>query len=152
MAPMKKVMLALSTFRQSETAVETAIEKAASEKALLLVVFVVDVNVARYLVGTDVGLFPDLRKRCEQDFLREQRGFAEAKVRAVIGTAEKRGVSAESRVATGRFGLECVKVAEEERPDVIVTTRSKRPGWVRRFFGSPVDYLIANAGCPVIEA
>jgi nucleotide-binding universal stress UspA family protein len=33
---------------------------------------------------------------------------------------------------------------------VIITTRSKRPEWVRRFFGSPVDDLIRKAGCPVV--
>ncbi|MFO7959280.1 MAG: hypothetical protein R6X33_19525 [Candidatus Brocadiia bacterium] len=26
-----------------------------------------------------------------------------------------------------------------------------RPGWVPRLFGSPVDKLLARAGCPVIE-
>lgn len=145
-------MLALSTFRQSEAAVEAAIEKAAGEEALLVVAFVVDVNVARYLLGSDVGVFPGLKERCEQEFLAYEKGIAEEKVRAIADTAEKRGVSVRSCVAVGRFGLECMKIVEDERPELIVTTRSKRPGWVRRFFGSPVDYLIANAGCPVIEA
>ena len=149
---MKKLMLALSTFRQSETAVEAAIERAAGEKALLVVAFVVDVNVARYLLGSDVGVFPGLLERCEQEFLAHERGIAEGKVRAITDTAEKRGVRAQRHVVTGRFGLECVKIAKQEKPALIVTTRSKRPGWVRRFFGSPVDYLTANAGCPVIEA
>ena len=151
-ASMKKVMLALSTFRQSETAVEAAIERAAGEKALLVVAFVVDVNVARYLLGTDVGFFPNLRDRCEQDFLQDQKRVGEDRARTIVEKAAGRGVEAKSHVVIGRFGLECVKMAETEKPQVIVTTRSKRPGWVRRFFGSPVDYLMANAGCPVIEA
>ena len=149
---MGPVMLALSTFRQSEKAVETAIGKAAAENALLIVAFIVDVNVARYLLGSDVGLFPGLRERCEEDFLAHERGMAEGKVRAIADAARDRGVTAQCHVVTGRFGLEGVKIAEREKPASIVTTRSKRPAWVRRFFGSPVDYLIKNAGCPVIEA
>lgn len=143
-------MLALSTFRRSDSAVELAIEKAAETKTLV-VAFVVDVNVARYLVGTDVGLFPDLRDRCEEEFLKQNRELAEEGVKRITETAEKRGITVRTYVGIGRFALECMKVIEKERPEVVVTTRSKRPAWARRFFGSPVDYLIANAGCPVIE-
>lgn len=148
---MKKIMLALSTFRRSEKTVELALEKAVEGKALV-VTFVVDVNVARYLVGTDAGLFPDLIEKCEQEFLREHRERAEEKVKQIVKMAEERGVTVRTYVSTGRFGLECMKVVEKEKPELIVTTRSRRPAWVRRFFGSPVDYLIANAGCPVLEA
>ena len=148
---MGPVMLALSTFRQSQAPVDLALQKAA-EAGTLVIAFVVDVNVARYLVGTDVGLFPDLRDRCEEEFLREQRKHAEQNVSRIIGMAEKRGIATRSRIVTGRFGVECMKIVEEEKPGLIVTTRSRRPGWVRRFFGSPVDHLIANAKCPVVEA
>ena len=144
-------MLALSTFRQSDKAVGLAIKRAA-EAGELIIVFVVDVNVARYLLGTDVGFFPDLRDRCEEEFLREHENRAEEQVEQIASRARQRGIAARSCIVTGRFGLESVKIAEKERPRLIVTTRSKRPAWVRRFFGSPVDYLIANAGCPVIEA
>ena len=122
------------------------------QEALLVVVFVVDVNVARYLVGSDVGVFPGLKEKCEEEFLAHERGIAEEKTRAIAEAADKRGVKAQRHVVIGRFGVECVKIAEREKPALIVTTRSKRPGWVRRFFGSPVDYLIDNAGCSVIEA
>jgi len=51
---MRPVLLALSTFRQSPEAVALAIEKA-REPGKLIVVYVVDVNLARYFIGTDVG-------------------------------------------------------------------------------------------------
>lgn len=148
---MKKVMLALSTFRQSDEAVELAIEKAAQGNALI-VAFVVDVNLARYLVGSDIGVFPELKEKCEEELLQGHRVQAEEKVGSVTKKAEERGIPVKTHIRTGRFALECMKVIEEEKPEVVVTTRSKRPTWVRRFFGSPVDHLIANAGCPVVEA
>jgi nucleotide-binding universal stress UspA family protein len=84
--------------------------------------------------------------------VRERRGFAEAKVRVVIGTAGKRGVTAQCDVVTGQSGLECVGLAAREKPALIVKTRSKRSGWVRRFYGSPLDHLVADAGRPVAGA
>ena len=149
---MGKVMLALSTFRQSERAVELAIEKASEGGKALIVAFVVDVNLARYLIGSDVGLFPELKERCEEELLKEHREQAEEEVGSVVKAAEGRGITVEAHVSTGRFALECLKVIDRERPDVVVTTRSRRAGWVRRFFGSPVDHLIARAGCPVLES
>jgi len=147
---MNSIMLALSSFRQSEKAVQLAMEKAAGGKTLI-VVFIVDVNLARYLIGSDIASFPDLKERTEEELLKNFRMQAEEKTRTIVERAERRGISVRTYVNTGRFGLECMKVIEREKPEMVVTTRSKRPAWVRRFFGSPVDALIAKAGCPVVE-
>jgi len=148
---MNTVMLALSTFRQSEAAVRLAIERA-RESDRLLIVFVVDVNLARYFIGTDVGFYPDLMKITEREMLARHANDAEDRVVAIAGKARAEGIATETRVKTGRFALVCLEIAGEVKPREIVTTRSERPKWVRRFFGSPVDDLIARAGCPVREA
>jgi len=145
------VMLALSTFRQSDHAVDLAIEKA-REFGRLVVVHVADMNLARYFIETDIGLYPELKEKCEAEVLREHEQQGREAVRAIAEKAEAEGIEVTSCVRVGRFALVCLEVVIEEKPDVIVTTRSKRPAWVRRFFGSPVDHLIAEAGCPVIEA
>jgi nucleotide-binding universal stress UspA family protein len=147
---MGQILLALSTFRQSERAVEKALEMAAGKEGLI-VVHVVDVNVSRYIVDTDLGMFSNLKNQVEGDFLKEQKEVGEEKVREIAGRAAKKGIQTKTCVRIGRFGLECMEIVKKERPEAIVTTRAKRPDWVRRFFGSPVDYLIANAGCPVLE-
>ena len=101
---------------------------------------------------TDVRLYPKLRDRCEKELLEEDRQRAQEKVRLIVEGMSRKIPSVRTLTVTGRFGIECMKIVESENPELIVTTRPKRPNWVRRFFGSPVDYLIKHAGCPVIEA
>jgi len=148
---MKPVMLALSSFRYSENPVRLAIEKA-KDCGKLVIVYVVDVNLARYLIGSDLGIFPHLKERCEEEMLEEYRMKARERIERIAEDAAGEGVQVKTHVRTGRFAAECLEVVEEEEPGCIVTTRSKRPKWVKRFFGSPVDYLVAHAPCPVIEA
>ena len=145
------VMLALSTFRRSEKAVELAVEEARGG-AGLLVVWVVDVNLARYLVDTDAGLLAEVRERTERQVLADHERQARQRVEAIAERARRSGVAVRSHVEVGRFALVCLPLVRMEKPRKIFTTRSDRPAWVRRFFGSPVDQLIAEAGCPVIEA
>ena len=148
---MASILLALSTFRQSDKAVELAIEKALETRELIIV-FIVDVNLARYLVGSDLGLYPKLKDKCEQEVLDDYLKQAEEQVRIISERAEKLDISVKKQVKIGRFGIECLKVVEKEKPALIVTTRSKRPAWVKKLFGSAVDYLKENARCPVLEA
>ena len=148
---MRPVLLALSTFRYSQEAADLAIEEA-KEAGLLVVVYVVDVNLARYFIGTDVGFYPDLMKKTEQEILDEHKNRAGARVAFIIEKARAQGITTRTHIAVGRFALECLPVVKMENPRVIVTKRSDRPHWVRRFFGSPVDHLIEHAGCPVLEA
>jgi len=145
------VMLALSTFRQSDRAIDLAIERAA-ESGNLVVAYVADVNLARYLIGTDVGLYPELQRKCEEELLQEHEQQGREHVAAIRDRATAGGIEVATHLRVGRFALVCLEIAEKEKPALIVTTRSRRPTWVRRFFGSPVDHLTAHAGCPVVEA
>ncbi len=147
---MGPVMLALSTFRQSERAVRLALERARGN-GRLLVVDVVDVNLARYFMGTDVGFYPGIMKAIEDELLARHEADARRRVASVEDRARAEGIEVESRVEVGRFALVCLPIAREVLPEVVFTTRSARPAWVRRLFGSPVDDLIAGAGCPVVE-
>ena len=146
----RPIMLALSTFRQSEKAVDIALQKARGKR--LIVVHVVDKNLARYLVGMDVGLYPDIKHICEEEVLKGHKRDAEKRANAIVERAEKEGIKASARVRVGRFAQVCLDVIRQETPETVVTTRSKRPAWVKRLFGSPVDHLIEHAGCSVLEA
>jgi nucleotide-binding universal stress UspA family protein len=142
------VMLALSTFRQSEKAIDTAIEESRNVKKLMIV-YVADVNLARYLVDVDHGMIPELREACETDLLKKHEETGREYIATISQRATKEGIEVKTHIAVGRFALVCLDVVQEVKPSLIVTTRSRRPEWVRKFFGAPVDDLIAKAGCPV---
>jgi nucleotide-binding universal stress UspA family protein len=144
-------MLALSTFRRSDEAIRTALDEAVGP-GRLAVVYVADVNLARYMVGTDIGLSAGLERKCEEEVLAEHEAEGRAHVAEIEELAREAGIAAAGEVRIGRFGLIVMEIVEREHPCCIITTRAARPAWVRRFFGSPVDYLIATAACPVIEA
>lgn len=142
------VMLALSSFRKSEKAVDLAVEACRSVKKLF-VVYVADFNLARYLIGAEHGLSQDLRDKCEADLLKQHEEAGRELVAQIAEWAENEGIEVETHVEVGRFALVCLDVAQKVKPSLIVTTRSQRPEWVKKFFGAPVDDLIARAGCPV---
>lgn len=148
---MKTVLLALSTFRKSERAVETALVEA-RRSGRLTVLHVVDKNLARYLLGMNLAAFPEAKERCEADILKDKEDEGRRLVAAIASRAADMGIDTKAKVVVGRFAQECLKAVEEDDPELVVTTRSQRPAWVKRLFGSPVDEVVRRAGRPVIEA
>lgn len=144
-------MLALSTFRRSERAVNLAIDRAKPCRSIALV-NVVDVNLARYFIGLDIALYPELKKQAEEELLEVHKQQGRQRMSAIAERAEANGLKVKTYVRTGRFALVCLEIIEEVKPSLIITTRSRRPAWVKKLFGSPVDYLITHTSCPVIEA
>jgi nucleotide-binding universal stress UspA family protein len=142
------VMLALSSFRKSEKAIDLAMEKSREVKKLSIV-YVADVNLARYLIGAEHGLFAELRDSCEEDLLEQHEKTGWDYVAVIAEKAYREGIEVKTHVEVGRFGVVCLEAARIDKPSWIVTTRSKRPDWVKRFFGAPVDDLITKAECPV---
>ncbi len=143
------VVLALSTFRKSERAVYTAMQEAKKTKKLL-VVYVVDVNLARYFIGAEHGLMSEMKETCETDLLRVYEQEGRSQVEEIAAKARLENIDMESIVQIGRFAVVCLGLIAPVKPSMVVTTRSRRPEWVKKFFGSPVDELIEKAGCPVV--
>ena len=145
------IMLALSTFRRSEKAIEVAMEKSRKIRKLM-VVYVVDIDVARYFVGVENEIPISMRETCESEMLEKAEKEAREHVATIAEKAEKEGIGVKTLVQRGEFAVVCLDVVNQLRPSLIVTTRSRRPAWVKKFFGAPVDELIAKAGCPVVTA
>ena len=143
------VMLALSTFRRSEKAVALAIEKSREIKNLLIV-YVIDINVARYIVDAEEEFLIGLKEKTEAELLEKAEKDGQEELAKIAEEAEKKGIQVKTVLQLGRFAVVCLDVVKQTHPSVIVTTRSRRPEWVKKFFGAPVDKLIAKAGCPVL--
>jgi nucleotide-binding universal stress UspA family protein len=114
-----------------------------------MVVYVVDVNLARYLVDVDHGVIPGYMETCESEVLKQHEREGRKHVEAIAEKAKKEGIEVKFHLQVGRFAIVCLDVAQQEKPSLILTTRSNRSAWGKKFFGAPVDDLIASAGCPV---
>jgi Universal stress protein family. len=143
------VMLALSTFRRSEKAVALAVEKCREIKNLIIV-YVIDINFARYIVDAEEEFLIGLKEKTESEMLEKAEKDAREEVAKIAEEAENKGIQVKTIVQVGRFAVVCLDVVKQTHPSVIVTTRSRRPEWVKKFFGAPVDVLIDKAGCPVL--
>jgi nucleotide-binding universal stress UspA family protein len=142
------VMLAMSTFRKSQKAIDVAIEKCQGGKKLM-VVYVIDINIARYLVGGEDEFLHGFRETCEEEMLKKSEQEGREYVATIANNAKEKGLQVKTLVQVGRFAVICLDVVKQIHPSQIVTTRSRRPEWVKKFFGAPVNELIAKAGCPV---
>ena len=140
------VLLALSSFRHTEAVVAHALELCAERTAPLVVVFVVDVNLARYFVGSDVMAGTSLRELMEQGILDDHKRQAQEALSRVCALAREHGLPCTAVLRVGRFAQEIKAAAREHAPAVIVLTRARRPEWLRRVFGSPVDRLCQELG------
>jgi nucleotide-binding universal stress UspA family protein len=141
------VVLALSTFRKSEKAVDAAIQKAKST-GKLLVVFVADINLAQYFLAAEVPFF--MKGMCEADILKRHEEEGRGHVQMIAARAKLEDVETKSIIQVGEFAAVCLDAVKQEKPSLIVTTRSQRPEWVKKVFGAPVSQLIEKAGCPVL--
>lgn len=144
------VMLALSTFKYSDIAIEAAIEKA-SEGKKLVIVYGHEVNLWLYFLETDVGFYPCWKKQCEEELLAEIHRKWEGRIEDITNRARAKNLKVITHVQAQRFRTLCMEVVKKEKPSLIIIKKNLRPAWFRRFFGSTVDYLASHIECSVIE-
>ena len=144
------VMLALSTFKHFDKAIEAAIEKARRCKKLIIV-YGHEVSLWLYFLETDIGFYPNWKEQCEKELLREIHHQWAGKVEGIANRARAENVQVTTYVRAERFRTLCMEVVKKEKPSLIITKKNLRPAWFRRFFASPVDYLASHIECSVIE-
>ena len=79
-----------------------------------------------------------------------QRKWSEETLEARAGDLRQRGIKASWRVQVGVPFEEIVRVAEEERADMIVMGTHGRSGLNRVLLGSVAERVVATSPCPVM--
>jgi nucleotide-binding universal stress UspA family protein len=90
-------------------------------------------------VGENLSEYGDWLHRCAQQKLHE-----------VIQQVVKKGVISRALVSKGDAAYEIVRVAEDERADLIVIATHGMTGWPQIAFGSVVERVVRLSNCPVL--
>ncbi|MCP4264133.1 MAG: universal stress protein [Candidatus Brocadiaceae bacterium] len=149
---MDKILLILSTTRQSEKCISEAVDIANKENAELITLFIVDYDVPQKILDslTEEGWIGG--KTTENLFnavLEEYSIQGKEKITEIEEVAKKRDVNHKSIIKRGTFLDVSLSVAEEEKVGLVLVTRRKRSGLSRFFFGSAVAELKKKVTCKV---
>jgi nucleotide-binding universal stress UspA family protein len=124
---------------QAEAAAVDLLEKLGGEIVLLQVL------VETSLYGEGILSMPKVRAVYDA-----QRKWAESTLETRAGALRQRGIKASCRLQVGVPFGEIVKVAGEERADMIVMGTHGRSGLNRVLLGSVAERVIRLAPCPVL--
>lgn len=132
----KRLLVATDGSRYSRVAVEKAIAFARSYGSQLLIISVVDVPTEFYAEAP----------KAVEDLVRKAKEYtAEAKRQA-----EAAGVKADTFVAEGDADAAIVKLAKEQKAEMMIMGSHGRTGLRRLLMGSVTEKVIGNAPCPVL--
>lgn len=149
---MKKILLLLPTTGFSAKTVETAFELAREQGAELISCYVVDErlpeSVSSWMIY--IGFMGDKPSEEYRDvILKEYRKRAETDIEEVKRMASGEGIEIRSFLKEGDWAEETVKLAEEEKVELIVTSKPKEGQMGKLFFGSALEELLKSAPCDV---
>ena len=144
-------MLALSTFKHVDSAINTALEKASRNKKLIIVCGH-NVDLGLCFIESGIGLYPDLKEQFRKEILANHEQRWNEKVKIIAHRAGTQGIEVITYIQAKHFISLCLEVIEKEKPYLIITPRPHRPDWLRRPFGSAANRLASKTDCSVIEA
>ena len=138
----KRIMSPIDFSHPSAEAVKEAADLAAHFKAEMLLVYVVP---AIPKLPSTVSIFKEgeYEQALHKDALQGLEEMAKKisqqgiKVRTLVGTAND-------------VGMELVRIAEQEKVDLIVIATHGMTGWRRLAFGSVTEKVVRTAECPVL--
>ncbi len=149
---LKNILLILSTSRTSQDAIEYAVNLAKKEKAKLVVLYIVETELANEVFDkfTDIGFIGDKPStQLTEAIMKEyrQRGYEE--MGKVQIRAMEENVDFDAVTTQGDFVEKAIEVIERYKVDVAVTIKRKRSAFLKYFSKSMVDELVEKAPCKV---
>ena len=133
--PVRHVLLALDLGASSVRAGDEAIDLAADQGAILLILSVVP---------------PSDLPRLRHDDLGSQRQRRDRAAREIVARAAAKGVTATSVIWYGEPAAAILDAAWSERADVVVLGSRKRTDLGRLLLGSVSSHVASEANCPVV--
>jgi len=133
--PVRHVLLALDLGASSVRAADEAIDLAADQGAILLILSVVP---------------PNHLPRLRHDEIDRQRERRDRATREIVARAAAKGVTATSVIWYGEPAAAILDAAWSERADVVVLGSRKRTDLGRLLLGSVSSQVAGEASCPVV--
>jgi len=143
MITFKKILVPTDFSDSARHALKYAVSLASSFESELVVLHVVEV----LAVGYASDLFPVPMAEVFQ----EMSGYAEAELNRLTGEVGGAGVQVRPLVVQGKPSAEILRVAAEERVDVIVLGTHGKGMLDHALFGSTTERVIRKAPCPVLS-
>jgi nucleotide-binding universal stress UspA family protein len=142
MLPPKLILSPIDFSHPSTEAMKTAADLADQFKAELCLVYVVP---ALPKLPADVSIFK------EGEYEQKLHADAARRLGSLVEKLKERGIQARSIVGTANdVGMELLRIAEQEKADLIVIATHGMTGWRRLAFGSVTEKVVRTADCPVL--
>jgi universal stress protein A len=152
MLPLKKILCPTDFSEPALAALKVASELAQHFAASLLVVNIVPpVPVPTRPIAGSTLPEPDLSPAFDvTSYLMALTNSAKEGLENLVNEHVSQGISVQLSVSSGQPDLEIIKIAKQERADLIVIATHGQRGWRRFLFGSVAERVVRLAEGPVL--
>jgi nucleotide-binding universal stress UspA family protein len=150
---LEKILLLLSTTRESPKSITTALDIAGRKNAELVILFILDYKLSQSIIDslTQEGwIGGKATEQLHHAILKEYFTQGKLKIADIEQQAKEKGIPCRSISCRGKFVEVALKVIDKEQVNLIIVTRRKRSNLSRFIFGSPVAELQERVSCEIM--
>jgi len=150
---MKKIaLLALSSLRHSDKLINKIISEHQNFEKIY-VAFIVEKHLSEEILYklSDVGFIgPQPSDNLKRILLQEYENQADELLKNIIKKLKEKQINFEMIKKEGNFAEEILKIAKENKVDIIYLNRAERTSLSRLILGSEVNVILRKSDCEVI--
>jgi nucleotide-binding universal stress UspA family protein len=148
----QKILLVLSTTRESPKTIQYALEQARSQNALLIVLCVIDTELPSSILDKlentgFVGEKPG--EELFEKILEEYKQRAERKLGEIRKLSESQGIPVETLLKQGDLVQVCLETISEQEVSLVIVGKKRESKLSQFIFASPIRKIEKNSPCPV---